>query len=83
MTCVKIAVAAAMLAAVMAAQGAPDPEEVFRNPPQSAKTGVWWHWMGCNVTKDGIVKVKVHLFSPCLPNIRVYGTMHSVKGGWP
>ena len=32
------------------------PEEVFRNPPQSAKTGVWWHWMGSNVSKDGIVK---------------------------
>jgi hypothetical protein len=33
-----------------------DPEEVFRNPPQSAKTGVWWHWMGSNVSKEGIVK---------------------------
>ena len=35
---------------------APEPEEVFRNPPQSAKTGVLWHWMGSNVTKEGIVK---------------------------
>ncbi len=35
---------------------APDPLEVFDNPPQSAKTGVWWHWMGGNVTKEGIVK---------------------------
>ncbi|MBR4171350.1 MAG: hypothetical protein IKR48_06830 [Kiritimatiellae bacterium] len=41
---------------VSVASAAPDPETVFRNPPQSAKTGVWWHWMGCNVTKDGIVK---------------------------
>ena len=40
----------------VAANAAPDPEEVFRNPPQSATTGVWWHWMGCNVTKEGIVK---------------------------
>ena len=45
-----------ILAAVSAAQAAPDPETVFRNPPPSAKTGVWWHWMGCNVTKEGIVK---------------------------
>lgn len=22
----------------------------------SAKTGVWWHWMGSNLSKDGIVK---------------------------
>ena len=36
--------------------GAPDPEAVFRNPPQSAKTGVWWHWMGSNVSREGIVK---------------------------
>ena len=33
-----------------------DPGAVFRNPPQSAKTGVWWHWMGDNVSRDGIVK---------------------------
>ena len=35
---------------------APDPQAVFENPPQSAKTGVWWHWMGSNVSRDGIVK---------------------------
>ena len=33
-----------------------DPETVSREPPQSARTGVWWHWMGDNVTRDGIVK---------------------------
>lgn len=42
--------------AIAAANAAPDPESVFRNPPQSAKTGVWWHWMGSNVSKEGIVK---------------------------
>ncbi len=36
--------------------GAAAPEDVFFNPPQSAKTGVWWHWMGNNITKEGIVK---------------------------
>ena len=35
---------------------ASDPQAVFENPPQSAKTGVWWHWMGCNVSKEGIVR---------------------------
>ena len=33
-----------------------DPEVVFRNPPQRAKTGVWWHWMGTGVSKEGIVR---------------------------
>lgn len=47
---------AAMGCAAWAAAAAVDPEEAFRDPPQSAKTGVWWHWMGCNVTREGIVR---------------------------
>ena len=49
-------VALAVAACCIAAHAAPDPAEVFANPPQSAKTGVWWHWMGSSVTKEGIVK---------------------------
>lgn len=30
--------------------------EGFRNPPQSARPRVWWHWMNGNVTKEGIDK---------------------------
>src|SRR3981189_2206557 len=26
----------------------------FRDPPNSARPRVWWHWMNGNVTKDGI-----------------------------
>lgn len=53
--------ALAALAALAAGDGraeapAPDPLVVFENPPPSAKTGVWWHWMGCNVTREGIVR---------------------------
>ena len=29
-------------------------EEGFRNPPDSAKPRVWWHWMNGNITKEGI-----------------------------
>lgn len=35
---------------------APDPQTVFEKPPASARTGVWWHWMGSYVTKEGIIK---------------------------
>jgi hypothetical protein len=35
---------------------AASPEEVFRNPPDTAKPGVWWHWMGSNVSKEGITR---------------------------
>ena len=33
-----------------------DPEYAFRNPPESAKPGVLWMWMGSNVSKKGITK---------------------------
>lgn len=47
----------AVLAAVFgSADAAVDPETVFTHPPLRAKTGVWWHWMGCNVTREGIVR---------------------------
>ena len=28
----------------------------FENPPQSAEPRVWWHWLGGNISKDGIAK---------------------------
>lgn len=31
-------------------------EAQFRDPPQSARPRVWWHWMNGNVTEDGIAK---------------------------
>jgi hypothetical protein len=31
-------------------------EQQFKNPPNSAKPRVWWHWTGGNVTKEGITK---------------------------
>ena len=30
------------------------PEELFRGPPRAAHAGVWWHWMGAQVTEEGI-----------------------------
>ncbi|MBQ2630384.1 MAG: hypothetical protein IJG13_11965 [Kiritimatiellae bacterium] len=34
---------------------ADDLDELFARPPRMAKTGVWWHWMGSQVTESGIV----------------------------
>ena len=31
-------------------------EDQFRNPPNSARPRVWWHWMNGNITQDGIAK---------------------------
>lgn len=33
-----------------------DPAAVFANPPESAKPGVLWMWMGSNLSKEGITK---------------------------
>lgn len=44
------------LAASPATAGANDLESQFRDPPQSARPRVWWHWMNGNISKDGIAK---------------------------
>lgn len=31
-------------------------EAGFNNPPNEARTRVWWHWMNGNITEDGIKK---------------------------
>jgi hypothetical protein len=31
-------------------------EEDFNNPPGDAQPYVWWHWMGSNISKEGITK---------------------------
>jgi len=55
--------AAALLALLGCAGGAgssdasiKELQEGWANPPQSARTRVWWHWMNGNITKDGIKK---------------------------
>jgi hypothetical protein len=34
----------------------PDPAGVFKDPPESAKPGVLWMWMGSNLSKEGITR---------------------------
>jgi hypothetical protein len=43
-----------LTACFSAISSAASPEEVFLNPPEDARPGVWWHWMGTNVTAKGI-----------------------------
>lgn len=31
-------------------------DRLFADPPASARPLVWWHWLNCNITKDGIRK---------------------------
>src|ERR1017187_5606057 len=52
----RCAVLCMTLAATMAAaQSATDAlKNGFENPPQGARPRVWWHWMGGNVSKEGI-----------------------------
>jgi hypothetical protein len=54
--------ATALTATPVLAQQAPAPvptpslEDQFRDPPNSARPRVWWHWMNGNISKDGIAK---------------------------
>src|SRR5215475_2205292 len=40
----------------LASSRADELSDGFKNPPDSAKPRVWWHWTGGNVTKEGITK---------------------------
>jgi hypothetical protein len=31
-------------------------ESEFRDPPESVKVHAWWHWMGGNITREGITR---------------------------
>jgi len=41
---------------VSKAYPADDPLSVFLHPPVAAKPGVFWMWMGSNLSKEGITK---------------------------
>ena len=51
-----IASAFILLAAGMAGSYAGSLEEDFKNPPNAVGPYVWWHWMGSNISKEGITK---------------------------
>lgn len=44
------------LVALCRMSGATTPEEAFETPPRAAHAGVWWHWMGGQVTAEGILR---------------------------
>ena len=50
------AMAMLWLNAVCAAEPEQPLEAAFLNPPRPALPHVWWHWLGNNVTKDGITR---------------------------
>ena len=53
--CVGIVVVLTLTGGMRAVAGE-DPEAAFLQPSESARPGVWWHWMGCNVTQEGITR---------------------------
>ncbi len=47
-------VASCCLAIAAGVAAAATIEDIFHNPPPSARPHTWWHWMNGNVTKEGI-----------------------------
>ena len=52
----KLAALAACALMPLTMARADDLADQFRDPPNSARPRVWWHWMNGNITKDGIAK---------------------------
>ena len=50
------ATAWAVLAAPARAEDADELERIFSHPPEAAKPGMLWFWMGCNLSKEGITR---------------------------
>jgi hypothetical protein len=54
-TFIGAAITVVLAAWVTFGQNFSDPiEQGFKDPPDSAKPRVWWHWMNGNITKEGI-----------------------------
>jgi len=51
-----VAFALTLFASGGAAALAANLDEDFANPPMRVRPYVWWHWMGSNVSKEGIAK---------------------------
>ena len=49
-----VAVAGSLSPSSLAQNAPASLEQEFKNPPNSAKPRVWWHWMNGNITKEGI-----------------------------
>ena len=61
--------------------GKNDPEAVFLNPPDTAKPMVWWHWMGHNISKEGITKDLEAMKSAGIGGATIFNLTSSVGGG--
>ena len=51
-----VVIGAWALLAVSLGMGATTLEEDFRNPSQKAGVHAWWHWVGYNVSSNGITR---------------------------
>lgn len=55
----------------------PDLEQCFLSPSDDAKPGVWWHWMGCNVSAKGITRDMEEFKSAGISSATIFGMADS------
>ena len=53
----------------------------FETPPPKAKTFAWWHWMGSNITKQGITKDLEAMKAEGLGGATIFNLTSSVQAG--
>ncbi|MBE0653523.1 MAG: hypothetical protein IH594_06980 [Bacteroidales bacterium] len=56
-------------------------EEVFKSPPNSAKTQVWYHWLNGHLTKEGITKDLEDMKSIGIGGFRVFNAAEGTPPG--
>ena len=56
-------------------------EEDFAAPPPAARPMVWWHWMGHNVSKEGITKDLEAMKAAGIGGATIFNLTSSVQAG--
>ncbi len=56
-------------------------EEDFKAPPAAAKPMVWWHWMGHNISRDGITKDLEAMKAAGIGGATIFNLTSNVQAG--
>jgi len=56
-------------------------DEDFKSPPLSSGPYVWWHWMGSNISKEGITKDLEAMKASGIGGATIFNLTSAVMGG--
>ena len=77
---IKFSLLALLVSLPLLAQAATTLDQDFATPPPAAKPMVWWHWMGENITKEGITKDLEAMQAAGIGGATIFNLTSSVQG---